>query len=88
LPHALNKYRDDIDGMIGPIEGLIAQFNELPKGVLKSYVGTYVLGGLEQAIETLESARCEIDEYEEPETDPVDPEEEDTDEADDDEEDD
>ena len=68
--HPLAEQRDAIDALIGPIEEIMAKVESMPD----NYVRAYVLGGLEQAKDTLESARNEIDEFEpEEESDEIDP---------------
>jgi hypothetical protein len=59
--------RDLIDSLIGPIEEIIAKCDGLP-----GYVKTYVLGGLEQAKETLEETVAAIDDHDEPDEDDLD----------------
>lgn len=62
MPHHFEGYRDIIDSLIGPIEEIMSKCDKLP-----IEVRLYVLGGLEQAKDTLEDTRNDIDEYEEPE---------------------
>ena len=77
MPHALEKYRDEIDALIGPIEELIAKIRDMPPAVVLSSVGNFTLGGLEQAKDTLEDAVISIDEFEEEEVEEeVEPDEE------------
>lgn len=75
MPHEQHAYREQINALIGPIEELIARAEE----TLPMNVRMYVLGGLEQAKETLEDRVNEIDEYEEPEVEADEPDVEDDD---------
>jgi hypothetical protein len=67
MPHQLEKFRDDYDALIGPIEELIFKFDQLPQALRLSFPGVYYKGGLEQAIEAAQNIVAEIDEFEEPE---------------------
>jgi hypothetical protein len=66
MPHELHAYRNAIDALIGPIEEIAAKAaSTLPRQGNEAYVCVYVLGGLEQALETLSETVKAIDEFEE-----------------------
>jgi len=86
MPHQLEKFRDDFDALIGPIEELVFKFDQLPQALRLSFPGVYYKGGLEQALEAMQNAVADIDEFEEPDAEPDEPEAPDDDDTDDEEE--
>lgn len=69
MPHLYRDKRDEIDALIGPIEGLIAKAEEaipMRDGGLWNTQGS-TLAGLHEAKNALEDLREEIDTFEEPE---------------------
>lgn len=71
MPHELIKHRDRINALIGPIEQIVADLDELRLDrAVDGATYTFTLGGLEQAMEVLHGTVNAIDEYEEPEPQP------------------
>jgi hypothetical protein len=75
MPHQLAPHRDAYDALIGPLEELIFKFDQLPQAARLAFPGVYYKGGLEQAIEAMQTVVSEIDEFEEPEAEPDEPDE-------------
>lgn len=65
MPHYLESHRDEIDGMIGPIEELVAKANAIVLAIGSPPEIMSVIAELNSAINTLEETRNSIDEYEE-----------------------
>jgi hypothetical protein len=70
MPHELDKYREYLDPLIGPIEELLAKIDAFPPGLKQHPLVGSLLGGLGQAKETLEDTVGDIDNYEEPDPEP------------------
>jgi hypothetical protein len=58
MPHPFFKNREEINALIGPIEELMAKADNLP-----GYVAGYTIAGLAQALETLEDALVDIENF-------------------------